>query len=249
MTASHSETPGSDARGFSFALVEGDGGLQLVARHHPRYAPLILDWTGAAIRRRIGAGRGQLLGRAIGLHKMSAPRVLDATAGLGRDGFTLAALGAEVTLVERQPLLAALLRDALASLHGDPAWADVAGRLRLVEAEARQVLRSGERWDVVHLDPMYPHRGKDALPQKEMQILRELCGADADAHGLLAPALAACRQRVVVKRPLHAEFLDGRAPAFQLRGKQARYDVYVPATAAEGQTTDRAQPSDPPCAC
>lgn len=232
MPASESKTPGSDARGFSFELVSCDGSLQLVAHHHPQFSPLRLDWTGEAIRRRIAAGRRKLLARAIGLHKTSGLSVLDATAGLGRDGFTLAALGAQVTLVERQPLLAALLRDALARAHADAAWTAVAGRMQLIEAHALDVLRSGAHWDVVHLDPMYPHRGKDALPQKEMQILRELCGADADADGLLEPALAACRRRVVVKRPLHAPHLDSRNPHFQLTGTQARYDVYLPASPA-----------------
>ncbi|MFA5940295.1 MAG: class I SAM-dependent methyltransferase [Sinimarinibacterium sp.] len=232
MSASGSQAPGVDARGFSFELIERDGGLELVAHHHPQFSPLRLDWTGEAIRRRIAAGRRQLLARAIGLHKMRTLGVLDATAGLGRDAFTLAALGAHITLVERQPLLAALLRDALGRAQADPAWTAVTGRMRILEAEALAVLGSGERWDVVHLDPMYPHRGKDALPQKEMQILRELSGADVDADTLLAPALAACRQRVVVKRPVHAPCLGGRKPDFQLTGTQARYDVYIPASPA-----------------
>src|SRR3546814_12450240 len=71
------------------------------------------------------------------------------------------------------------------------------------------------QWDIVHLDPMYPHRDKQALPQKEMQILRELTGSDPDADTLLRPALAIARRRVVVKRPSHAPFLAGREPAFQ----------------------------------
>src|SRR3546814_18502596 len=75
---------------------------------------------------------------------------------------------------------------------------------------------------------MYPHRDKQALPQKDMQILRELTGSDPDADTLLRPALAIARRRVVVKRPSHAPFLAGREPAFQLTGKQARYDVSLP---------------------
>jgi 16S rRNA (guanine1516-N2)-methyltransferase len=222
------ETPGGDARGFAFELSAGRDGLELYARHHPGWGPIAPEWRGAALRRRIAAGRRQLLARAIGLHKTPDTTVLDATAGLGRDACTLAALGATVTLVERHPVLAALLRDALRRLHADPAWRDTAARMHIVAADARTVLGSGERWDVVHLDPMYPHRGKQALPQKEMQILRELTGGDADADQLLTPALTACSRRVVVKRPRHAPFLGGRAPGFQLHGTQARYDIYVP---------------------
>ncbi|MFP5304325.1 MAG: class I SAM-dependent methyltransferase [Gammaproteobacteria bacterium] len=222
------ETPGGDARGFAFELSAGGDGLELYARHHSGWGPIAPEWRGAALRRRIAAGRRQLLARAIGLHKAPDTSVLDATAGLGRDACTLAALGATVTLVERHPVLAALLRDALQRLHADPAWRDTAARMHIVAADARTVLSSGERWDVVHLDPMYPHRGKQALPQKEMQILRELTGGDADADQLLTPALTACSRRVVVKRPRHAPFFAGRAPGFQLYGTQARYDIYVP---------------------
>lgn len=206
----------------------------MVARHHPQFAPLRLDWSGSAMRRRIAGGRRQLLARAVGLNKAADLSILDATAGLGRDAFTLAALGAHVVLVERQPLLLALLRDAHAHALADPAWHAVAARMTIVEADAATILAGDGRWDVVHLDPMYPHRGKDALPQKEMQLLRELCGADDDAGQLLAPALAACRRRVVVKRPARAPFLDDREPAFQLTGTQARYDVYIPASRDDG---------------
>ncbi len=207
----------------------GADALQLRAVHRPDLAPLQLDWNGAEVRRRIKAGRKQLLARAIGLHKKRDLSVLDATAGLGRDACTLAALGATVTLIERQPLLSQLLHDAHTRLLATPEGHETAGRMQIEDGEAAALIASGRRWDVIHLDPMYPHKNKQALPQKEMQMLRELSGADSDADALLAPALLACRLRVVVKRPSHAPFLAGRKPDFQLSGTQARYDVYVPA--------------------
>ncbi|HEY1076242.1 MAG TPA: class I SAM-dependent methyltransferase [Fontimonas sp.] len=210
----------------------GPDALQLRAVHRPELSPLQLDWNGADVRRRIAAGRQQLLAKAIGLHKQRDLRVLDATAGLGRDACTLAALGADVTLVERQPLLSQLLHDALARLHASAEGRATAQRMHIVDGDAAAVLAGSQKWDVVHFDPMYPHRNKQALPQKEMQMLRELCGADDDTDALLAPALAACRLRVVVKRPTHAPFLAGRKPNFQLSGTQARYDIYIPPSSA-----------------
>ena len=44
---------------------------------------------------------------------MQRPRVLDATAGFARDAFVLACLGCHVDLVERSPIMAALLRHGL----------------------------------------------------------------------------------------------------------------------------------------
>lgn len=219
-----------DPRGFSFALESSAQGLQLRALHHPDYGPVRADWTSADTIRRIRAGKRQLLARAIGLHQRQRLSVLDATAGLGRDGFVLAALGAQVSLVERQPLFVQLLSDARARALLDPVWREAAERTEIFAADARAFLDDSPRqWDVVHLDPMYPHRDKRALPQKEMQLLRELTDSDPDADELLLPALRCARLRVSVKRPLRAPYLAGRAPAFQLEGTQARYDIYLPA--------------------
>ena len=48
-----------------------------------------------------------------------APTVLDGTAGLGEDAFLLAASGQFVTMYESDPVIAALLRDALRRARSD----------------------------------------------------------------------------------------------------------------------------------
>ncbi|TMP13498.1 class I SAM-dependent methyltransferase, partial [Pseudoalteromonas ruthenica] len=52
-------------------------------------------------------------------NKGATPVVLDATAGLGRDGFVLASLGCKVILHERHPVVAALLYDGLKRAYDD----------------------------------------------------------------------------------------------------------------------------------
>src|SRR5690606_34922975 len=101
-----------------------------------------------------------LLSRAVG---RADGAVVDATAGLGSDAFQLAAAGFEVTMVERVPLVAALLADALeraAAGHEGPAAAAAAARVTLVVADSRAWLeerrRAGDPPAVVLLDPMYP---------------------------------------------------------------------------------------------
>lgn len=208
-------------------MLEQDGDvLQLRAGHHPGWGPIRADWTGAELRRRIGAGRGQLLGRATGVNRHDGLAILDATAGLGRDGFTLAALGARVTLAERNPLVLALLEDARQRALRDPDTAAAAQRVTLVHGESRAAMAQG--WDVIYLDPMYPGHNKAALAKKELQVLRELTGGDPDADALLAPARAHARLRVAVKRPLKAPPLAGCEPHHRLPGSQARFDVYLP---------------------
>ncbi len=163
------------------------------------------------------------------------PEVLDATAGLGADAFHLAALGLEVTMVERVPQVAALLTDALAQAqagrYGAAARA-AAARLRLEQGEAAHALArrltAGDPPGVVLLDPMYPGAGKSALPAKGMALFRDLVGADADAAELLNAALEAATLRVVVKRPLKAGYLAGLTPSGSLTGRTTRYDLYAP---------------------
>ena len=60
-----------------------------------------------------------MIAKAVGIAQGVRPQVLDATAGLGKDAFVLASLGCQMTLIERQPLIAALLEDGLARARGD----------------------------------------------------------------------------------------------------------------------------------
>ena len=212
---------------MSFSFEENEDRLELRALHRQNYGAICADWTGAELRRRIAGGKRQPLARAVGLHKDSALSVLDANAGLGRDGYTLAAFGATVTLVERNPSIADLLRDAHRRALADAAAQAIARRIEIICSEAHAIFGGARHWDVVYLDPMYPDDGKTSLPGKEMQILRDLTGGDEDADQLLEPALGCARQRVVVKRPTKAPWLGGIEPSMSLRSTQLRFDVYL----------------------
>jgi 16S rRNA (guanine1516-N2)-methyltransferase len=210
-----------------FALAHRGERLELSALHRPAYGSISADWSGAEVWRRIAAGRRQPLARAVGMHHRADWSVLDANAGLGRDGFVLAALGASVTLVERNHSVLALLQDAHRRALADARLRPAAQRIELLGGDAAAVLAGCRRWDVVYLDPMYPDDGKAALPSKEMQILRDLTGGDADADRLLQPARACALRRVVVKRALRASWLDGAEPDLSQRSTQLRFDVYL----------------------
>lgn len=222
-----------------FQLQLTDKHLQLVQTNEPATGAVYVDFIGGAVghRRRFGGGRGQPIAKAVGLKGGHNPDVLDATGGLGRDAFVLASLGCNVQIIERSPVIAALLEDGLARARQDEEighW--VAQRLHLVHAEAvswMNQLSESEFPEVVYLDPMFPHRQKSARVKKEMRLLQELLGGDSDAAELLPAALRIARKRVVVKRPDFAPNLADRAPTMSIKSKKHRYDVYVRAAMGE----------------
>ena len=220
-------TPDGDVRGFS--LVRDDhGALGLVCTDRPDWKPLQIDWSSPEMRSRIAAGRKQPLARAVGIYRHGAQTLLDTTAGLGSDGFTLAALGAEVRLIERQGLVVELLRDAQrrALASDDRVLREAAGRVRIEHADARSLPEAWLAVDVAYMDPMYDNSRRRALPQKSMQMLRQLAGDDLDAEDLLR-RLRRWVPRVVVKRPDRAPPLGDQAPNACFKSSQARFDVYL----------------------
>lgn len=170
--------------------------------------------------------------KAVGIKKGDPhrPTVIDATCGLGEDAWLLASHGCSVTAIERQPIIAALLDDALqraAETHPD-----TANRITRHQANAMDVLgtqASSLKPHAIVLDPMFP-TGRKAKERKPMRVLRLLAGDDDDAPALLAAALATGVHRVCVKRPRHApaiENADRPTPDVVYKGKAVRFDVYL----------------------
>lgn len=193
------------------------------------------DFMGGKLRHRhrFGGGSGQAISRAVGVKSGFMPSVADLTAGLGADAFVLAGLGAKVTMVERHPVVAALLRSGIdrAIRYGDDEDLLAAvKRMQLIIGDARDWLSNigeSEQPDVIYLDPMFPERNKSAQVKKEMQVLQALVGKDDDIAELLDEALTKARYRVVVKRPRLADPLADRKPSFSVTGKSTRFDVYA----------------------
>ena len=191
---------------------------------------LICDFTGGAVghRFRFGGGRGQALPKAVGMKDGKTPRVVDATAGLGRDAFLLASLGAEVTLIERSPEIYKLLEEGLArARNAGGEVADVIARMTLIHGDAKDLLPTLAP-EVVMVDPMHPPRKKSALVKNEMRLIREIVGTDEDCVQLMKVALATASNRVVLKWPQRADPMAGiGAPSHQITGKSTRYDVFM----------------------
>lgn len=198
----------------------------------PDQASLIVDFVGGAVghRFRSGEGRRQDLAKAAGFSSGVTPHIVDATAGLGRDAFFLASLGASVTLIERSPTMHALLAEGLERARAEGGrYAETVSRMTLIQGDSR-VLLPQLKPQVILIDPMHPPRDKTALVKKEMRLIREIVGNDPDSVELMQIALEAAQNRVVLKWPLRGEPMQGvRKASHQILGKSTRYDVFVKA--------------------
>ncbi|WP_024852012.1 class I SAM-dependent methyltransferase [Hydrogenovibrio kuenenii] len=212
--------------------------------------PVFIDFLGGKKnhRRQFGGGKGQPLARAVGASAEHPPKLIDATAGMGGDAFVFATLGCDVLMIERSPVIAALLQDALNRAktelklehEGQTTRFDAEERtfleetiehMSLVNADAADFLNNEKPdADVIYLDPMYPEKKKKAATNKEMTALQGLVGPDMDSSNLLEAALQVAKKRVVVKRPTKAEpiqLADGRLPSANIQSPNTRYDLYT----------------------
>lgn len=220
-----------DVRDFPIVLFLDEQGLSVQVTGKGAPGPVRAEFVTGKMgyRREHGGGAGQMVAKAVGLQKTRASlHVVDATAGLGQDGFILASLGCRVTLFERNPVIHALLADGLARASLNSDCSAIVERMQLREGSSIDWLAQPdtEAADVIYLDPMFPHRDKSALVKKEMQVFRTIVGDDGDSGQLLAGALERARYRVVVKRPRKAPIIEGPEPTTRIEGKSSRYDVY-----------------------
>jgi 16S rRNA (guanine1516-N2)-methyltransferase len=221
------------AKEYDYLLLLTPDYLGLQKTTDKKLSPFYIDFlSGKMLYRSQHAGlRKELLARAIGFKPGDHPRIIDTTAGLGRDSFILATLGFEVTMVEQSPILHALLIDGLNRARQNPLTSEIIHRLKLIHADSKEWLTSSQnnpKPDVIYLDPMFPERKKSASVKKEMVILHNVLGkASDDDAALLEVALTCAAKRVVVKRPRLAAYLTARVPNFSVTGKNSRFDIYL----------------------
>ncbi|STX29597.1 N6-adenine-specific methylase [Legionella beliardensis] len=191
--------------------------------HVKPFLPLYSVFTRQFWQKRYQEGKNQGLIRAC--KPISGMRIIDATAGWGKDAAILASFGAEVLMLERNPIMAALLKDGLLRRGDEPCPL----KLHLLNQDAITYLNDLKKPDyphLIYLDPMHPTRQKAALVKKEMQVLQNLIEPDNDALELINVARARCLQKVVVKWPEQTPPL--LKPSASIHGKTVRFDSYLP---------------------
>lgn len=160
---------------------------------------------------------------------VDSPTVIDATAGLGEDSLLLAAAGYNVILYERDPVIAALLRDALKRAGRHPELSCFVSRMTLHEKDSITAMtKLNAPPDAVYLDPMFPKRRKSALIKKKFQMIQMLEAPCSDENELLNAALKSGAKKIIIKRPADAPYLGGQKPSYSIKGSTIRYDCIIP---------------------
>ena len=200
-------------------------------------------------RRVVSAGRkSELLLQAAKLTADS--QVIDATAGFGHDSLILASTGAQVIMLEQQPLMALLLLVEQLRMSTLPNWQKLMSRLQIINTDALTYFARFNNYlgadneqaiDVIYLDPMFPEdsyqdskTGKGAKVGKHMQALHQLAHPPTldEEQQLLQSAQAVVSQngqkqgRVIVKRPQFAPLLADQQPSESWNNEAVRFDGY-----------------------
>lgn len=204
-------------------------------------------------RRVVSAGRkSELLLQAAKITTDS--QVIDATAGFGHDSLILASTGAQVTMLEQQPIMALLLLAEQQRMSHEPNWQKLMARLHIINTDALSYFAYlqdvtvdardtaiNKSADVIYLDPMFPmdsyqnsKTGKGAKVNKQMQALHQLAAPPTveQEQQLLQSAQALIKNgeqqsgRVIIKRPQQAPLFANQAADESWQNAALRFDGY-----------------------
>lgn len=220
----------SDAVSARFSFTATDEGVEIsFAEQNIRFKHSFL--SGPFARR--ASQSNQALLKACNNKQRNIKTLLDMTGGWGIDSLSLAAQGQQVTLLEQNQLVFAIVAYSLSCLATTEVGSSLASRIKLERINAREYLQSADSdhdFDCIYLDPMFPSHRSTAKPAKALQVLQALT-ENRDIDSCFELALKTARNRVVVKRPVKAAKLSDLKPDLVYREKTIRFDVYLTVSA------------------
>lgn len=199
----------------------------LVCRIDDELIKISPNWQ-SLTKRIVSAGRkSELLLQACKLNQTM--NVIDANAGFGHDGLLLAGTGAKVLMIEKQPIIALLLFYEYHIMSQHQNWQKLLGRIQIICDDALLRLPKLQA-DLVYLDPMFPQHSYQSKVGKHMQVLHTLtCSPDHPEQAMLlqkAKQALTDGGKVVIKRPIGAEYLADCPPIQSFANDAIRFDIY-----------------------
>lgn len=146
-------------------------------------------------------------------------KILDATAGWGRDAYALAVLGADVYAVEQHPVVALMLTWSAREMSN----------LAVKHADHREFLDI-DSWDAIYFDFMFEKNNRKAKSSEGIELLAKITKPQILTQEYWQRALAHGK-RVVIKRPKKNSGLPISAelgkPNHTITAKTVCFDVYL----------------------
>ncbi len=161
----------------------------------------------------------ELVIKAVLGKKKHPTTVMDCTAGFGKDAYLLSLTGSQIEAYESNPLMCALLKDGLNRAGIES--------IKVYKKDAlSNILKT--TCEVIYIDPMYPATKKSAKNNKQMTFLQSFVGHQGQmAEDLFEQAKGSKAKKIVIKRPVKADYVCNKKPTSQVIGKAARFDVYA----------------------
>ncbi|QCI17380.1 16S rRNA methyltransferase [Buchnera aphidicola (Aphis helianthi)] len=216
----------------SLALIINNNTLELYNRLESRKKIIKVDFLSNQNNYRCSnfKKKNEALYKALGIKKNYFPYVVDATAGFGKDAFLISFWGCYVVMIERHPIIAALLKDGLQRAYENKNIGNwLKKRLHLMFSDSCKILNTSMlKPDIIYLDPMYPTNKKKALPKKNIQFLRNIIQNNDNCENLLNVSRKFAKKRIIVKRPSYAKPLSNEKVEFSINNKNNRFDIYLP---------------------
>jgi len=224
--------------GCELSLQYNSEGVLSLHFHLQTFQPVFVDFVNGKLAYRGDRAQQEAVLTAVQLKGNRSPTVWDMTAGFGRDAFILACGGCRVHMLEKSKLVGELLADGIRrlGLEQDARMKNTFGLMSMCILDSSNIpaiRASGEipadcaKPEVAYIDPMFPPKGKAALPKKDLQVLQELIGSGGAEIELFNAAYNLCQSKVVVKRPIKGKHLADRTPSYCIKGTKNRFDVYV----------------------
>jgi len=159
------------------------------------------------------------------IFKKKGAKILDCTAGFGRDSFILARYGFSVTMIEKSPITILLLKNGIRKIAHKFKIND---RLNLLYGDSYEYLRlSNELYDYIYIDFMFNKFKNSSLSSKNDEALKLITNDRENRVRLLDIAKDKCKYRVVVKNHKHLPSIDNINPDYQVKTKLLRYDIFL----------------------
>ena len=155
--------------------------------------------------------------------------IIDLTCGFAEDSLILVFFGHKVISLERNPVMAALLENALSRARNDDEFGELfKSSLDIKFCSASKFIEENDlsnKW--LYFDPMFGDQsGKKSLSSKRMQFLSQFAGSDEDWKSVFNSCLQSKAKSLIFKHSNKAPMPEIK-PNEVIMGKTVRFDKHL----------------------